>query len=326
MPPAISTMADPVKFTTEAGVIFSSRGHGIEYEEQRFEDVYTKSGQILQRLAKRGSRSKTWWQAQCLFRGLEAPKKFNLTTLQAQLQAVPNIPMLPELKDAEPALDREYNEKSEAAQEEASRKWKAAEEVAQAKAEMDLNEKWPGMTAEEKAESDEVRLLKETFQGHKKQDASTSITVKVKKGSSLHYTAAELGLDYRFVKYPRDHKEREENYFSGLMVIAGSRTECDTNKDWIKVKNEAEAAKQLAEEEMQEERRPIDKRVRQAIRKGKDWDATGKYEVKCPIVQRFDDDGRKLKLEIFTEDVEDYQQMFAKFNFGIIKCWYHRVR
>jgi len=70
---------------------------------------------------------------------MDAPGKFNMTTLQAQLQAVPNAPMLPELKEVEPDLDREYNDKSKAAHDEDLRKRKAAQEAARAKAEADLN-------------------------------------------------------------------------------------------------------------------------------------------------------------------------------------------
>lgn len=45
---------------------------------------------------------------------------------------------------------------------------------------------------------------------------------------------------------------------------------------------------------------------------------TGRYEIKCPVIQN-GFDGKNPKLEIFSEEVEDSTQMFAKFNFSIIK-------
>jgi len=105
------------------------------------------------------------------------------------------------------------------------------------------------MTAEEKVESDEQRLLKESFRRNRKHSSLELIAVKVKKRSSLYYMAAAMGLEYRFVKFLQGHKEREEMGFSGLMVIAHSETECDTNAEWIEMKNEVEAAKQRAKEE-----------------------------------------------------------------------------
>jgi len=203
--------------------------------------------------------------------------------------------MTQEFKDLEVRLDEEYTI--------------ACNELIN-KRQAELDEKWPRMTAEDKAEVDYgARFLQEEFPAGK--DTNKVITVKLRTTSLFSDTARRLGLQTEMLKLPRGHAEIDGE-FDILVVVAPSSAKFKDNDKWRTINGELKRARDDANFEARQ-------RMFAATGKGLNWIVTGKYKITCPVIEKGWKPREDLALEIFTEETAKGPQMFAKFDFSIIE-------
>ena len=144
--------ASPIIAKTNFGTV-SCANYGIRINGHPFEEDVTRSLPLCKPIGGRSNQMvkqqlKTWWEAQCVFRGLGTGHQ-EITTLDMALRAAPAAPMMEELKEMERGMMEEYRIKYKAAQK--------AREVARKKQieeEQKKMDKWPlSLTMEEKLEA-----------------------------------------------------------------------------------------------------------------------------------------------------------------------------
>ncbi|KAH6682633.1 hypothetical protein B0J14DRAFT_466945 [Halenospora varia] len=130
----------------------------------------------------------------------------------------------------------------------------------------------------------------------------------------------QRGLAYSHLAFPTGHPDRA-GYHTGLVIIGRNSSDFENNTRWKELKASIKrATKQevLAAAQEEERRKQMARQVLEMTGKGKEWDVRGKYSIKLPAIEK-GWNVSDLTMEIFTEKRSGTPQMFAKFNFLILK-------
>lgn len=251
-----------------------------------------------------------------MFRGIDVTGR-TIENLQDELRASPQAPITPEVIAMGRAIEKEYKAKKEAAIKEHNDCLMAAEDACRAKKKAErkrkLDERWPQMTAEEKAAVDGGSyFLREEFLNGKHE--GKTIMVKVSKdsfsspGTALLRTAMGMRLEYETLDLPKYHAERIGR-LDTLVIISRSASALKANEKWRTITEDINTKRYVPSQE-----------VLAATGKGKHWNVAGKYLASSPQLERgWGNDDDDLVMEIFTRETKKGPQMSAKFRYNLVK-------
>jgi hypothetical protein len=264
------------------GCRLNYRGHGYHENLESFfpRIALTKAGKVAKRQVIPPKQPVDWWKAQCAFRGLNSTG--TIQELQNHLKAHPNAQRMQGLTDLEATIAMEYKQKREAAQRAAKLEQDAKDAEALSQTKKFLQAQFPA--------------------GH---DPGKAIVVDGGSHFDLHGVASSLGL-----------RTREIGVFK-LCIIIGSAT----------AREEAEKKRKEAEKKRKEiEARKAQRKYESVVKASgteKNWvDVTGVYQIKCAEIEEqwpddIDRDGMKLRIQCVT--TKKGPQMYAEFDFGVLK-------
>ncbi|KAG4438444.1 hypothetical protein IFR05_006054 [Cadophora sp. M221] len=286
--------------------IFSFDGYQLEFQDHPYarnvaqyipllEPFRTTRGTIAARQPRHDSKPRSWWQSQCVFRGLSSDG--NIEEMQNALRGHEEDCISEDILDL---LDR------------AKKKFKTRNREAR-------ESNWMhNMSDEEKATKNPRRYLKETFPAGSKSKETVLLTTHFV--ASIRETARELGLRCEYTHAPTDGDTvvRMAKYW----VVVGQDRATVTEKVRM-IERETQRLKREQEEGQQELRRKNkvmrtkQMETEEAIANSKDWDVTGSWRISCPHIEE-SWDVESLTMKIFVETTEKGVQMFAEFDFGIL--------
>jgi hypothetical protein len=154
---------------------------------------------------------------------------------------------------------------------------------------------------------------------------ATLASVFKKDCQGLARAAKRMGLQFQWIRSPTIswNLEWDDNW-----IIVG-RTVCDVEAKHAEVRREERdrvLAQEMQKEEEEKAARDAETKLRTSIadlsaEKG-DWDVAGVWKTTCP---EFNDsnsgNNEKMSLRIYRVSGTKVSQMFAKFDFGIVKGW-----
>lgn len=236
-----------------------------------------------------------WWKAQCLFRGLEAPRG-GIPEVMAFLKEHVEKDMSADIKARANEMADEYKAKKEKARKEL---WE------QCKSDI------------EKVDLDPERFLKTLIpEGTEVDGDKEPILLKLgPEGGLLGPVAAGRKLFYADIDMPILENGmitgREEHQIVG-------RDRAKVDKKAQEVASEAEKAiNNMLEQRKETARVDHGKIVNQAKEKA-DWDVTGVWTIRCPKIEARWDMEKPLEVGIYARGTGAERQLFAKFDFNIL--------
>jgi hypothetical protein len=272
--------------------------------DQYYQQVaYTPKGRIAKKQPGRPPKQPyMWWKAQCSFRGLSPKGK--MAELQELLKAHANDPISKDNLALLEMAKKDFKIKNRAA----------------------VEDKWiQGMSADEKATRDLGRYLREAFPVG--ESVTGVVVIKVGCAVSTKVVAEELGLVAEIVVGPIDPKGYSP--VGERWVVVGRKKSAVVEKVRI-ISREAEGIKKEIRDKEEAQKRmaeAIHKKKEQdlkaALAKCDDWDVTGTWKIRFPYIEenfsRMNWGEKEMTLRIYQETTPKGSQMFAEFNFGLIK-------
>lgn len=356
--PLIMSEIEPLVHTFKS-ITYTFAGEGLRKDGHAYdanpEKLIHKDGKTNSKDAPIEKKSVAWWKAQCAFRGLN--QSGSISDLQLRIRESKKK-ILPELKDAEKELAKEYKKLSKQAGE----------------------DKWTNLkTAEQKARSDADRYLREAFP----ESASGRpvdldiVEVKIADRQSLASAARKLGLETVLVDAPsvggkkpspaqwiivgrtRDavwnQKQSIEQgvpssnkasmtakaNFTKSQIPGTSQNLSKKAEEKVRPKSNARAlntnaqppaAKKAKVEPHSEPEAsstlPRAPRTKQTARKSaaeeelyvpqSNWEVAGRYSISCPYIEGEWDIPHRMRLDLYLQGGVERQQLFAVFDFGVL--------
>jgi hypothetical protein len=295
--PAIEVTHNRLKYTCDGGGL-RKNGASFHPDVSEYLPILFKNGSINKaRSQRREAQSADWWRAQCAFRGL--PTSGSIGDVQARLRSGANT-MIRELDELE---------------KKAKAKWKAEDDANQRRARQEYQDQ------QCKDELNGVNHLKAIFTDNN----VTRASIFKKDFQGLERAATKLGLQFRWIRAPTISLSFE---WDDSWIIVG-RTAADVEAKHAEVRSEDRdriLAQKMQKEEEQKAARDAETRLYASIAdlsaaKG-DWDVTGVWKITCP---EFHDpnslNNENMNFRIYRVSGTKISQMFAKFDFGIVKGW-----
>ena len=278
--------------------VFEKNGARFQVDLSQHLPILFKNGSINKGKSKdQKSESTNWWRAQCAFRGL--PTSGSIEEVQARLRSGPKT-MIKELVELE--------KKAKAG-------WKTQDDLNKWRAQQTYQDQ------QRKDEENGVNRLKAIFNHH---DA-TLASVFRKDCQGLDRAAKRQGLQFQWIRSPTISLacEWDDNW-----IIVG-RTVADVEAKHAEVRREDRdrtLAHEMQKKEKEKAARDAVAKIRASVAdlsaKNGDWDVTGVWKITCP---EFHDSGsgnnEKMNLRIYRVSGTKVSQMFAKFEFSIVKGW-----
>jgi hypothetical protein len=318
--PPLCPIVIPPMTVTISGWEFSILGLYLEYDRHAFdadiasalpllEPARTKKGTIKVNQPHVRSTTRSYWQAQCIFRGL--PASGTKGELQSRIRAALASPsggrMASTMKEEESRLKKEFLAKNAL---ERDRQWREEH-----------------TTDEQRAEADPERFLREKFFSGKTTSSSSSntdvpdtIVLKTSYRSQLHQAAEKLdGLHTQSTDAPLN-VDGTRPYVDRWIVIG--RSSKSVRGKIAEINSEASRTLQL----VQRKRDVLSKAKQAEVLKqmqakscsgSSQWDVSGRWEILCPDLDGYTrHHGAKYSLDlIIVEDGKGHAQMYADFDF-----------
>ncbi len=318
--------------------VFECRGNGLEYQDYRYvadiepylpllEPKRTKTGAVSARQPQIPTKSKNWWEAQCVFRGMS--KGGSIGDMMNRLRQNKTA-MVYELEQAEKRLNEEWQQKEDMAK----------------------GAVWNNLpTNEAKSRFDADRLLREHFQ-----DPNERVLIlRIHFSGSVRKAVAAQGLNVRDTHVPSGSEPKDEKGEKVRRLVVVGRSEFDVCKKIAEMHTPGHGTKWLAQLEAQDQARQVasttnttprqqqprmPEPARQSASKPAPtprqkpqpqpagsadttpWSVHGMWEIDCRYMQeQWGRDGKKCHMMLKIEPVKrgappgDWVQMWATFDF-----------
>lgn len=250
------------------------------------EPLKTKAGKIRVHQPRYEQMRKTYYQAQCSFRGLRSAG--SLDELQARLRTRDKSRdqhFEQQLRPAQELVDREHARQS-------------AERQAAAKAAAKVREDqlWPRLSVEQKATMNAGRFLREAF-GTSSSPCHLILKIDGSVRDYLEAACVGLGLEHQTVAAPSDTPR--PSYGRAYWNVVG-RDKAAVFEAVAAFEREAKRAKA---DQKAAYRERLEKIVVDASEQTGKWDITGTWKISCPELEEYFDSDRpaKLSLTIFRD-------------------------
>ncbi|TEY49944.1 hypothetical protein BOTCAL_0281g00020 [Botryotinia calthae] len=256
-----------------------------------------------------GTRSESFWKAQCFFRGLK--RTGTIYEMIDRLRKDGHKPMLPKLIALETAMHDDYNLRYIVTRKELEKE--------KQKAEAEQESRWNNELDDlEKARQNPEKFLKENLPSvlDSEQENVVFMTIESSLVAEIRKVALSLGLIYKSLEVSRfDDPPLQRDLCSLIHIAVGRNGPAVENKlqDIHQIRGKSI---QKAREAMKNARDVISEAHDDVIRASRDkyWDVTGDWHISCLEMERTW--STPLTLKIYSQEFDGQCQMFGEFNFG----------
>ncbi|TGO81384.1 hypothetical protein BPOR_1178g00010 [Botrytis porri] len=256
-----------------------------------------------------GTRSESFWKAQCLFRGLK--RTGIIYEMIDRLQKDGHKPMVPKLVALEMQMRDYYQTRYIAMREEL--------EDEKRKAEVREEKKWNNELDDlEKARQNLEKFLRERFPIvlDSKREYTVFMTTDTSSVAEIRKAALSLGLIYESLEVSKFDEPPSQRDLCSLIHIAIGRTRSAVNNRLQMIHQIRGKAIKKAREAINNAREIISEAHHDVIRASDDktWDVTGDWHISCLEMERRW--STPLTLKIYIKKSDDKCEMFGEFDFG----------
>jgi len=296
--PSIEVTHNRLKYTCD-GDGLRRNWFSFQADLSEYLPILFKNGSINKGKSQRQKAQSTdWWRAQCAFRGL--PTYGSIEEVQARLRSGPKT-MTKELVELEKKAKAE---------------WKVNDDANKRRALQQYQDQ------QRKDEQNGLNRLKAIFNDNN----ATLASVFKKDCQGLDRAAKKMGLQFRWMRSPIFSWtfEWDDNW-----IIVG-RTVADVEAKYAEVRQEDRdriLAQEMQKKEEEKAARDAETKLHASIadlsaEKG-DWDVTGVWKITCPEFHdsSYGNDNENMDLRIYRVNGTKVSQMFAEFDFDIVKGW-----
>ncbi|KAF7954609.1 hypothetical protein EAE96_005728 [Botrytis aclada] len=256
-----------------------------------------------------GTRSESFWKAQCFFRGLR--RTGTIYEWIDRLRKDGHKPMVPKLIALEKAMRNDYNTRYIIT--------RNGLEEEKRKAEVENEDRWKNELNDiEKARQYPEKFLRENFPIvlDSEQEIAVFMTIDSLSAAEIQKAALSLGLIYKSLEVSKFDELPLQRDLCSLIHIAVGRTEPAVKDKLQEIHQIRSKAIQKAREAIKNARDVISKAHDDVIRASDDktWDVTGDWHISClEMEKRWN---TPLTLKIYSQESDGQSQMFGEFNFG----------